>query len=196
MFTGIVEELGTVRHVAETRSGVRLEVACAVVLERLAVDDSINVSGTRLTVVERDDHGFGCDVVSETLSRTNLGRLTRGSHVNLERAATPLTALGGHFVQGNVDATTKLLERSAEGGGGRLRFALPKPLSRYIVQQGFITLDGVSVTVATLGKTFFGIALIPHAAQKTTLGTIRAGDTVNVEVDVIARYVERIVRTK
>jgi riboflavin synthase len=116
--------------------------------------------------------------------------------VNLERAATPLTALGGHFVQGHIDATTKLLDRGGEGEGARLRFALPKPLARYVVQKGFITLDGVSLTIAKLGKTFFEIALIPHAAQKTTLGTIRAGDTVNVEVDVIARYVERIVRTK
>lgn len=196
MFTGIVEEMGTVRHVAQTGSGARLEVACSAVLERLAVDDSISVSGTCLTVVERDDRGFACDVVPETLARTNLGRLTRGSHVNLERAATPLTALGGHFVQGHVDATTKLLDRTPEGDGARLRFALPKPIARYIVEKGFITLDGVSLTIAKLGKTFFEIALIPHTAQKTTLGIIRSGDMVNVEVDVIAKYVERIVRAK
>lgn len=196
MFTGIVEEMGTVRHVAPTASGVRLEVACATVLERLAIDDSISVSGTCLTVVERDDRGFACDVVPETLARTNLGRLTRGSRVNLERAATPLTALGGHFVQGHIDATTKLLDRGGEGEGARLRFALPKPLARYVVQKGFITLDGVSLTIAKLGKTFFEIALIPHTAKETTLGTMRPGDMVNVEVDVIAKYVERIVRTK
>lgn len=196
MFTGIVEEMGTVRHVAPTASGVRLEVACSVVLERMSIDDSISVSGTCLTVVERDDRGFASDVVPETLARTNLGRLARGSRVNLERAATPLTALGGHFVQGHVDATTKLLDRTPEGDGARLRFALPKALSRYIVQKGFITLDGVSLTIATLGRTFFEIALIPHTAQKTTLGIIRSGDMVNVEVDVIAKYVERIVRTK
>lgn len=194
MFTGIVEEMGTVRHVEPTASGARIEVACATVLERLAIDDSISVAGTCLTVVERDDRGFACDVVPETLARTNLDRLTRGSRVNLERAATPLTALGGHFVQGHVDATTKLLQRSAEGDGARLRFALPKPLARYIVQKGFITLEGVSLTIARLGTTFFEIALIPHTTQRTTLGLARVGDIVNVEVDVIAKYVERIVR--
>lgn len=196
MFTGIVQETGAVRHVEPTASGARLEVACAVVLERLAIDDSISVAGVCLTVVARDDHGFTCDVVPETLARTNLGRVTRGSRVNLEAAATPLTALGGHFVQGHVDATAKLLSRTAEGEGGRLRFALPRELARYIVQKGFITLDGVSLTIARLGKTFFEIALIPHTAQKTTLGALRAGEAVNVEVDVIAKYVERIVRAR
>lgn len=196
MFTGIVEEIGTVRHVAPTASGVRMEIACGTVLERLAIDESISVSGTCLTVVERDDHGFACDVVPETLARTDLGGLARGSRVNLERAATPLTALGGHFVQGHVDATTKLLERSPEGDGARLRFALPKTLARYIVSKGFITLDGVSLTISRLGKTFFEVALIPHTAQRTTLGTLRPGDRVNIEVDVIAKYVERIVRAK
>jgi riboflavin synthase len=196
MFTGIVEEMGTVRHIAPTASGVRIEIACAKVLDRLAIDDSVSVAGTCLTVVARDDHGFACDVVPETLARTDLAQLVRGSHVNLERAATPLTALGGHFVQGHVDATTELLDRTPEGDGARLRFALPKTLARYIVLKGFITLDGVSLTVARLGKTFFEIALIPHTAQHTTLGSLRKGERVNVEVDVIAKYVERILRTK
>jgi riboflavin synthase len=196
MFTGIVEEIGTVRHVAATASGKRIEIACATVMERLAVDDSISVAGTCLTVVERDDRGFAADVVPETLDRTNLGALARGSRVNLERAATPNTALGGHFVQGHVDATTRLLSRQAEGEGARLRLALPKALARYIVLKGFITLDGVSLTVARLGKTFFEIALIPHTAERTTLGMLRPGDVVNVEVDVIAKYVERIVRSR
>jgi riboflavin synthase len=196
MFTGIVEEVGTVRHVAPTASGSRLEIQCARVMERLGVDDSISVSGTCLTVVDRDDHSFTADVVPETLSRTNLGTLARGSRVNLERAATPLTALGGHFVQGHVDATTPLLSRVPEGEGARLRFVLPKDLARYVVMKGFITLDGVSLTVARLGKTFFEIALIPHTARETTLGTLRDGDRVNVEVDVLAKYVERIVRAR
>ncbi len=149
-----------------------------------------------LTVVGRDDRSFTSDVVPETLARSTLGGLSRGSRVNLEAAATPETALGGHFVQGHVDATAKLLERSAEGEGARLRFALAKTLARYVVLKGFITLDGVSLTVARLGKTFFEIALIPHTAERTTLGALRPGDAVNVEVDVIAKYVERIVRTR
>ena len=195
MFTGIVEEIGTVRHIEPTRSGSRLEVAATRVMGRLAIDDSISVAGTCLTVVGRDDRSFTADVVPETLSRTTLGALTRGSRVNLERAATPETALGGHFVQGHVDATAKLLTRTAEGEGARLRFALLKALGRYVVLKGFITVDGVSLTVARLGKTFFEIALIPHTAERTTLGALHPGEAVNVEVDVIAKYVERIVRT-
>lgn len=196
MFTGIVEEIGVVRHIEPTASGTRLEIACSRVMERLEVDDSIAVAGTCLTVVARDDRSFASDVVPETLARTNLGTLTRGSRVNLERAATPSTALGGHFVQGHIDATTRLLKREVEGEGGRLRFALPKDLGRYVVQKGFITVDGVSLTVARLGKTFFDIALIPHTATHTTLGALRVGEHVNLEVDVLAKYVERIVRAR
>ena len=196
MFTGIVAEIGTVRHIAPTPSGSRIEVAASRAVERLAVDDSISVAGVCLTVIERDDRSFTADVVPETLSLTTLGSLTRGSRVNLECAATPTTALGGHFVQGHVDATTKMLEWQAEGEGARLRFGLPKTLARYVVLKGFITLDGVSLTVARLGKTYFDIALIPHTAERTTLGTLRPGGLVNLEVDVLAKYVERIVRKK
>lgn len=194
MFTGIVEEIGTVRHVASTASGSRLEVACARVLDRLAVDDSINVAGACLTVIERDDRGFAADVVPETIARTTLGGLLRGSRVNLERAATPETALGGHLVQGHIDGTTKLVARTAEGQGARLRFAMPKTAGRYIVMKGFVTIDGVSLTVAGLGKTFFEVALIPHTAERTTLGALGVGETVNVEVDIVAKYVERLLR--
>ena len=197
MFTGIVEEIGTVRHIEATRSGTRIEVAANHAIEGLEVDHSISVAGVCLTVVERDDRSFASDVVPETLARSTLGTLTRGSRVNLERAATPNTALGGHFVQGHVDATTKLVGRREEGGGAaRLRFAVPKGLARYVVMKGFITLDGVSLTIAALGKTFFEIALIPHTAERTTLGALRPGDAVNVEVDIIAKYVERITKKR
>ena len=195
MFTGIVQEIGTVRHAASNASGMRLEIASSEVAQDLGIDASINVAGACLTVVERDTHGFAVDLVSETLARTTLGRAIRGTRVNLEAAATPTTALGGHFVQGHVDATTKLVSRREEGGGSaRLRFALPKTLARYIVMKGFITLDGVSLTIAGLGKTFFEIALIPHTAERTTLGALAAGDLVNVETDVLAKYVERLVK--
>jgi len=192
MFTGIVEEIGVIRHIEETPSGLRIEIGAARVLERLAVDDSIDVAGACLTVVARDDRSFTVVAVPETTARTTLGHLGRGSHVDLERAATPITALGGHIVQGHVDATTTLSERKAEGDGARLRFAMPKPLARYIVEKGFIALDGVSLTVAAIARTTFDVALIPHTAQRTTLGQLREGDAVNVEVDVIAKYVERI----
>jgi len=183
-----------VRHVGSTTSGARLEIACARVLDRLSVDDSINVAGARLTVIDRDDRGFASDVMPETMARTTLGGLLRGSRVNLERTATPETALGGHFVQGHVDGTTKLVARRAEGPGARLRLALPKTAARYVVMKGFITIDGVSLTVAGLGKTFFEIALIPHTAERTTLGALGVGETVNIEVDIVAKYVERLLR--
>jgi riboflavin synthase len=194
VFTGIVEELGTVRHVSATASGSRLEIACARVLDRLSVDDSVNVAGACLTVIDRDDRGFVSDIVPETIARTTLGGLMRGSRVNLERAATPETALGGHLVQGHVDGTTKLVARRAEGQGARLRFNLPKATARYVVMKGFITIDGVSLTIAGLGKTFFEIALIPHTNEKTTLGSLRVGESVNLEVDIVAKYVERLLR--
>ncbi|HEV8536067.1 MAG TPA: riboflavin synthase [Candidatus Limnocylindria bacterium] len=194
MFTGIVEEIGTVRHAEATDAGMRVEVASSRVVEDLAVDSSVNVSGACLTVVERDAHGFAVDLVAETLSRTTLGRVIRGTRVNLERAATPTTALGGHFVQGHVDTTAKLLGRREEGGGAAsLRFALPKTVARLVVLKGFIALDGVSLTVAALGRTYFEIALIPHTAELTTLGALRPGDAVNLETDVLAKYVRRLV---
>jgi riboflavin synthase len=195
MFTGIVAEIGAVRHAGPNASGLRLEIASSGVVQDLGVDASVNVAGACLTVVERDTHGFAVDVVAETLARTTLGRAIRGTRVNLEAAATPTTALGGHFVQGHIDATTRLVGRREEGGGAaRLRFAVPKGLARYIVMKGFITLDGVSLTIAALGKTFFEVALIPHTAERTTLGALAPGDLVNVETDVLAKYVERLVK--
>ncbi len=192
MFTGIVEEVGVIRHVEETPSGRAIEIAAEKVLDRLAVDDSIDVAGACLTVTARDDRSFTVMAVPETVARTTLGRLMRGSRVDLERAVTPATSLGGHMVQGHVDATTALRERRAQGDGARLRFALPKALARYVVEKGFIAIDGVSLTVAALARTTFDVALIPHTAEHTTLGQLRGGDLVNVEVDVIGKYVERL----
>ena len=192
MFTGIVGEIGTVRHVAETPSGTRLEVASVRVVERLAVENSVNVMGACLTVAARDDRSFAADVAPELLARTTLGRIARGSHVNLESALTPDTPLGGHIVRGHVDGTTRLLARRTEGVGARLRLALPKDLARHVVEGGFIALDGVSLTVARLGKTFFEVALTPHWADRTTLGALREGEALNVEVDIVGKYVERL----
>ena len=194
MFTGIVEEIGTVRHVRSTKSGSRLEIACARVLDRLSVDDSVNVAGASLTVIDRDDRGFASDIVPEIIARTTLGTLLRGSRVNLERAPTPETALGGHLVQGNVDATTDLIARRSEGEGARLRFALPKTTARYIVMKGFVTIDGVSLTISGLGKTYFEVALIPQNTERTTLGALGVGEAVNIEIDIVAKYVERLLR--
>jgi riboflavin synthase len=196
MFTGLIEEIGTVRHVASTAAGARIEVAASHAVERLAVDDSVNVAGVRVIVVERDDRGFAADLSAETLGHTTLGALTRGSRVNLERAATADRAFAGHFVQGNVDATTKLVEWQSEGEGSRLRFALPKALARYITSTGFVALDGVSLTIGALGKTYFDVAVAPRIAQRTTLSALRPGSSVNLEVDLLAKYVERILSAR
>ncbi len=182
MFTGIVRELGTVE-----RAGARLRIR-ARLAETLAPDDSVNVSGACLTVVARDGGAFECDVVQETRARTTLGALREGARVNLEPAATPTTALGGHFVQGHVDGTARVLAREGE----RMRVALDPVWARYLVEKGFVAIDGVSLTVASLDAASFDIALIPHTAARTTLGDIRAGARVNVEADVLAKYVERI----
>ena len=192
MFTGVVEEVGTVRYVAPNDSGTRIEVAASHAIEGLALGDNVNVGGVSLAVVERDDRGFATNVASGLLRRTTLGALTRGSRVNLERAVTADRAFGGHFVQGQVDATTKMLEWQAEGEGSRLRFALPKELSRYVVTNGFIALDGVSLAVTKLGNSYFEVAIDARGAQ-TTLSALRPGGAVNVEVDVLAKYVERAI---
>ena len=182
VFTGIVREIGVVERVSP-----RLRVSAALA-ERLGVDDSVNVSGACLTVVARENRSFECDVVEETRRRTTLAALQPGARVNLESAATPETALGGHFVQGHVDGTARVLGRDGE----RLRFALDALLARYVVEKGFIALDGVSMTVAALGERDFEVALVPHTATHTTLGSLRDNDVVNVEVDILGKYVERL----
>jgi riboflavin synthase len=184
VFTGIVQEIGTVE-----RAESRLRVRAHDILELLAIDDSVNVQGACLTVVARDAEAFECDLAEETRRRTTLGSLRAGGRVNLEPAATPETALGGHFVQGHVDGTTRLVARAGE----RLRFALDSAWARYVVEKGFLAIDGVSLTVASLSDAHAEIALIPHTASRTTLGELREGDLVNVEVDILAKYVERLI---
>lgn len=187
MFTGIVQEIGTVE-----RASPRLRVRCARTLDGLAVGDSVSVQGVCLTVTAKDATGFDSDLVEETRGRSTLGGLASGARVNLERAVTPTTALGGHFVQGHVDGTTRLLARDGE----RLRFALEPAWARYVVEKGFVSIDGVSLTVAAVADGVFEVALVPHTAAVTTLGDLRAGDRVNVEVDVLAKYVERLLAQK
>jgi riboflavin synthase len=196
MFTGIVQEIGTVRELASAASGARLEVASSLVLERLAVDDSVNVHGVCLTVTQRDARSFSADVVPETLARTTLGRLHLGSSVNLEPAVAAGSSLGGHIVQGHVDGTASVESVERLGEGARLRLRVPSGLGRYLVEKGFVALDGVSLTVAALQGDLFDVALIPHTAQRTTLGMLREGDLVNVEVDIIGKYVERLLEAR
>ena len=188
MFTGIVEELGEVVEVA-AGPVARLTVRGPLVSGDARPGDSIAVNGVCLTVVDVAGGTFAVDVVAETLARSSLAAVAAGDPVNLERAATPATRLGGHLVQGHVDGTGTLLARSP---GGEVRIGLPAGLSRYLVEKGSITVDGVSLTVVEAGADSFTVALIPTTLAVTTLGRTPVGGRVNLEVDVVAKYVERL----
>jgi riboflavin synthase len=197
MFTGIVEGTGTV--VALTRSGsgdgARLEVDAPWPPGELAVGDSVAVDGCCLTVVARTPGGFAADLVAETLRRTALGRLAMGARVNLERPLALGGRLGGHLVQGHVDGVGHVVARRAVGEGGEeVRVELPDDLARYVVEKGSIAVDGISLTVAGVGQGWFAVALVPHTLATTTLGERAPGDPVHLEVDVVAKYVERLVQ--
>jgi riboflavin synthase len=194
MFTGIVEGVGTVAAVAAAPDGsrARLRLAAPFLAADLAPGDSVAVNGCCVTVAGREPDGFGADLVAETLRRTALGRLRPGDRVNLERPLAAGGRLGGHLVQGHVDGVARLLERRPVGAGEELRVELPEALARYVVEKGSIALDGVSLTVAGLGPGWFAVALVPHTLQVTTLGERRPGDPLQLEVDVVAKYVERL----
>ncbi len=189
MFTGIVEELGRVASL----DGTRLRVACSTVREDAGLGASVAVNGVCLTVVQEDGTSLAFDLSEETLRRSALGRLAVGDAVNLERAATLSTRLGGHLVQGHVDGVGRVASmRGDPEGGAWLTVYVPEELRRYLVEKGSMTVDGVSLTVAALDADTFSVALIPHTLAVTTFGSARAGDPVNLEVDVIAKYVERL----
>ena len=189
MFTGIIEERGEVLMTGDHR----LAVTCRVVQADSAVGSSIAVNGVCLTVVERGDGHLAFDLSEETLARSGLARLTPGAQVNLERPVTLASRLGGHLVQGHVDGTGQVAEVVPDDAGGvRMRIRIPTELLRYVVAKGSITVDGVSLTVAELHDDGITTALIPHTLAATTLGAARVGDPVNLEVDMIARYVERL----
>lgn len=194
MFTGIVEELGRVRAVTPKEGGARLEVDACVVLEDATIGASIAVNGCCLTVVELADGWWAADAVAETLDRTNLGALRVGDPVNLERPVRLTDRLGGHVVQGHVDGVGALAARAPLPDGSTcMRFTVPRSLLRYVVEKGSITIDGISLTVTGLHDDGFDVAVIPHTLAVTTLGPKRPGDPVNVEADVLAKYVERLV---
>ena len=194
MFTGIVEERGRVRSSAPGPSGVRLEVECRTVAADAATGSSIAVDGVCLTAVERTASVVAFDLAPETVARTTLGDLRPGDEVNLERPVTPITRLGGHLVQGHVDGVAEIVERRAhaEGGGVVLRIRPPEGTERYVVEKGSVAVDGVSLTVAGVDGEAFEVALVPHTLAVTTLGRRGPGDRVNVEVDVMAKFVERL----
>lgn len=193
MFTGLVEEVGTVRARAGGTDGIRLEVGAAYVLEGLTLGDSVAVDGACLTVVHIDPQSFAVDVVAETMRRTAIGSRAVGDRINLERAVRVGDRLGGHLVQGHVDGVASVEAVAPEGEGTRVRIALPRDLARYVVEKGSITVDGVSLTVAARLDEAFEIALIPHTLDHTTLGDLAVGHRVNLEVDLVAKYVEALV---
>ena len=193
MFTGIVEELGEVVGKDELADAARFVIRGPVVTADAGHGDSIAVNGVCLTVVEvLPDGRFSADVMAETLNRSSLARLSVGSPVNLERAAALNSRLGGHIVQGHVDGTGSVISRTPSEHWEVVRIALPEPLSRYLVEKGSITVDGISLTVSDLGSDWFEVSLIPTTLAMTTLGSAPVGTTVNLEVDVIAKYVERL----
>ena len=188
MFTGIVEEIGTVKGV----SPGRLNIEANKVVENTKPGDSISVSGACLTVISMSKNDFGVEVMPETIRRTNLARLHYGDKVNLERAVPADGRFGGHFVQGHVDDVGKVLSVKPEEGAFIARIAAPSHLMPYVVSKGFIAVDGVSLTVIDCDDSSFSVSLVDFTRKHTTLGIIRPGDVVNLEVDIMAKYVERL----
>ena len=188
MFTGIVEEVG---RAASAPNG-ELFIHAAAVLEGTKLGDSIAVNGACLTATRLEPDGFAVDLAPETLRRTNLGALTAGAAVNLERSLTFGGRVGGHLVQGHVDGVATIERITPEGNASMVRFQLPGKLARYVTEKGFIAIEGVSLTVVGAGDDWFSVTLIPFTGEHTNLGAKTAGDTVNIEVDILAKYVERL----
>jgi riboflavin synthase len=195
MFTGIVEELGTVARVEDQGDAVRLTIAASVVLEDVDPGDSIAVNGCCLTVVEHDHSGWTADVMQETLDKTSLRGVAVGDRVNLERAVTVDKRLGGHIVQGHVDGLGEVVRRTPSEHWEVVEIAVPAHLSRYLVDKGSVAVDGVSLTVVEAREDTFTVSLIPETLARTTLGSRRPGDHVNLETDVIAKHVEKLMAT-
>jgi riboflavin synthase len=197
MFTGIIEELGTVESFEPRSAGARLRIACALVMSDLTEGASIAVNGVCLTATAVTANSFAADLAPETLQRTNLGDLVPDARVNLERPLTPATRLSGHIVQGHVDATGELVSLAPLGDGNDgnywLTVRVPAALDRYMVHKGSITIDGISLTIASLENELLGVTIIPHTFANTRLGSLQPGARLNLEVDVIAKHVEKLI---
>jgi riboflavin synthase len=193
MFTGIVEELGTVESFHRGSAGARLRIRGPVVYPALSEGASIAVNGVCLTAVDLAEGTFAADLAPETLSRTNLGDLKAGSRVNLERPVTPSTLLSGHIMQGHIDGTGELVTLKDLGEGNWwLDVRVPEKLERYLVHKGSIAIDGISLTIAALDGNLVSVTIIPHTFTHTTLGSARVGSRLNIEVDVLAKHVEKL----
>lgn len=193
MFTGIIESVGRVAQIESHGGDVRMQIEAADrYLADVALGDSVAVSGICLTVREKTPQGFSADLSVETLQATRSGAWTVGRRVNLEKALTPHKPLGGHLVSGHVDGLGRLVEKHEEARSWRMRFEVPADLAKYVARKGSITLDGISLTVNEVEGSIFGVNIIPHTLSQTTLGDLQPGDAVNLEVDLIARYLERL----
>ena len=192
MFTGIVEELGSVHSIVERGDNARIVISARVVTEGTNHGDSISVNGVCLTALDIDENSFAADVSKETLARSTLGSLKPGAPVNLERAVTPTTRLGGHIVQGHVDARGQFAGVEDHGESWTIKIAYPKEIARYLVFKGSVAVEGISLTIAGLTDDYFEVAIIPKTWEVTNLSRLKPGDDVNLEVDVIAKYVERL----
>ena len=194
MFTGIIEDVGTVRDIDDRGESMRLRIDSPII-DGADLGDSVSVNGVCLTVAGQDDAGFVADVMLETLNRTSLRGLTPGSRVNLERAARVDGRLGGHIVQGHIDGTARVSSIEVSDDWTVMTFATPADMDRYLVEKGSVAVDGVSLTVASVHEGEFSVSLIPTTLSETTLGDRNVNDDVNIEVDVIAKYVEKLVKS-
>ena len=192
MFTGIIEELGSVRSIEERGENARIIITARIVTEGTNHGDSISVNGVCLTALDIQSDSFAADVSRETLSRSTLGRLNPGAPVNLERAVTPATRLGGHIVQGHVDARGQFAGVEDHGASWTLRIKYPSEIARYLVFKGSVAVEGISLTIAGLTDEYFEIAIIPKTWDVTNLSHLKPGDDVNLEVDVMGKYVEKL----
>lgn len=196
MFTGIIEELGIIKSLEKHAKGAKVVVSAKIVTEDAKEGDSIAVNGVCLTALDISANSFVADVSQETLDRSTIGSLGIGSKVNLESAVTPSTRLGGHIVQGHVDGTGKFLQAISEGDFWTVRVSYPSDIGQYFVYKGSVSVEGISLTIAKLTDEFFEIAVIPKTWELTNLSSLKNGDSVNLEVDVIAKYVERMLLYK
>jgi riboflavin synthase len=192
LFTGIIEELGTVKDIKKDAKGARLAINAKVILEGARIGDSITVNGVCLTAVRVTENSFEVEIAPETLKKTNLGELKNGTRVNLERALRITDRLGGHILTGHIDATGVIKEKKKEGNSYLFFIEAPKEILRYIVQKGSVAIDGISLTVVEATDRLFSVAIIPHTMALTTLGIKGVGDTVNLETDIIGKYVEKM----
>ncbi|HJY26713.1 MAG TPA: riboflavin synthase [Pyrinomonadaceae bacterium] len=193
MFTGIIEELGSVRSIEERGDNARIVISAQIVTEGTNHGDSISVNGVCLTAIDIEADLFAADVSKETLQRSTLGSLKPGAAVNLERAVTPATRLGGHIVQGHVDARGQFVSVENHGESWTVRIAYPKEIGRYLVFKGSVAVEGISLTIAALTDEHFEIAIIPKTWEVTNLSHLKPGDAVNIEVDIIGKYIEKLV---